>query len=645
MEPVVDTSIDRPWHVRGVLYLTAAALSIIPNIVNPSMATVATSALAVGGVVTSVWDRSVPTPRWRVQVMAAYDLAMTLALAALGMPGVSLLVMVATTAILSLGQPEHRRWFGLLAGFMGAGIAYLSVVVAGIDGLAAFEGRFEVLGWAVLISLFGVISGGMAWMFGAVGHRMHNLARTEEALVRTRRELDLLFDRIPAALYRSTPTGEVIAANPALASLLGLSDPEDLLGAVAKAHAHYYDPEGRKAWLDMFENQDVVMDFEMELSKADGTQIIVTDSARAIRDAQGEIQFFEGVLLDVTAQREVERARQRTAEILEATSDLVLITDETNAIQRVNASMRRFLDGEDSLFRGKHIDTFILDRADAAAFRAWREGAHDVRVWSGELELRSPRGTEILTSAVAQHHSNFVSLVARDITTERRTAGQLERLVEAKDEFIASVSHELRTPLTAVLGLAAELSESYDELDEATKQEFIRLVADQAAEVAAIVDDLLVAARADTGSVTLMREPVDVRWAVEGVLAALPGARDAVFEVTGDGIASGDPQRIRQIIRNLLTNAVRYGELPGRVDITRDGDHVAVAVSDKGPGIAPEMADRIFEPYERAHSVATQPNSVGLGLSVSRWLAEKMGGSLVYENDGMSTFRLRLPIA
>jgi signal transduction histidine kinase len=161
--------------------------------------------------------------------------------------------------------------------------------------------------------------------------------------------------------------------------------------------------------------------------------------------------------------------------------------------------------------------------------------------------------------------------------------------------------------------------------------------------VAAIVEDLLVAARADIDSITLIHEEVDLRRAIDAVLAALPPGKRELFDVTGGGFACGDAQRIRQVVRNLITNAVRYGELPGTVSIEMDGDHVAVAVGDKGPGIEPGMIDKIFQPYERAHTAVTQPNSVGLGLSVSRWLAEKMGGSLVYENDTMSTFVLRLP--
>ncbi len=459
------------------------------------------------------------------------------------------------------------------------------------------------------------------------------------------RNLDLLFDRIPAALYRSTPSGEVTAANPALAEMLGLADPNELIGAVERAQLHYRDSAGRADWIAMFEDSDVVIDYEMDLTKADGTLITVTDSARAVRDQSGSILFFEGVLMDVTKQREAEEARSRTSEILEATSDLVWLTDDADQITRMNASMRSFLGGDGADAVGMHVGRFIADEHDAAELKAWRSQPKGDPVWRGEIGLKSVDGREILTSAVAQRHRHFISLVARDITEERRTASQLERLVKSKDEFIASVSHELRTPLTAVVGLASELNSFYDELEDATKRDFIELVADQASEVAAIVEDLLVAARADTDSITLIHEHVDLVSAAEMVLAALPESKSGMFHVSGEGIACGDAQRVRQIVRNLITNAIRYGELPATVQVRAEGDTVTVAVSDKGDGIDPDMIERIFQPYERAHATVTQPNSVGLGLSVSRWLAEKMGGALVYENDTMSTFTLHLPSA
>lgn len=456
--------------------------------------------------------------------------------------------------------------------------------------------------------------------------------------------LDLLFDRIPVALYRSAPSGEVLAANPALVSMLGLEGPDPLLSGLDQVHEHYRNRDSRSEWLAMFTDRDVVMRYPIELTAADGRIIHAEDSARAIRDSDGNILFFEGVMVDVTKQRESEEAWRRNSEILEATSDMVWLTDQSDRLFAVNAAMRRFLDqdGRGSL-EGSDVTEFIATGADSGALREWRDHPDGPLEWRGEIMLRSREGREILASTVAQRHREFISVVARDITEERATARQLQELVVAKDEFIASVSHELRTPLTAVVGLAAELAVHYDVLDDETKRDFISLVADQSSEVAAIVEDLLVAARADTDSITLMNETVDLRKAVDAVLAALGTAKREMFEVRGTAVAQGDAQRIRQIVRNLVTNAIRYGGLPGAITLSSQDGMAHIAVADKGPGIDAEMIERVFQPYERAHASVTQPNSVGLGLSVSRWLAEKMGGSLMYENDTMSTFILQLP--
>jgi signal transduction histidine kinase len=109
--------------------------------------------------------------------------------------------------------------------------------------------------------------------------------------------------------------------------------------------------------------------------------------------------------------------------------------------------------------------------------------------------------------------------------------------------------------------------------------------------------------------------------------------------------AIGDPVRVRQIIRNLLTNAIRYGGDRITIDIVGLGDTAVMAVSDNGPGIPPSEQDRIFEPYQIAHDPGSQPSSVGLGLAVARRLARLMEGSLTYERTGtISVFELTLPL-
>ncbi len=227
---------------------------------------------------------------------------------------------------------------------------------------------------------------------------------------------------------------------------------------------------------------------------------------------------------------------------------------------------------------------------------------------------------------------------------ERTRARQtLERLIRSKDEFVAAVSHELRTPLTAVVGLAQELRRDLGRFSPSELEEFVGLIADQATEVAHIVEDLLVVARSDIGQVTVVPEPVAVRAEIERVAAAV--FPDGMLPVSGDeATVVADPARLRQILRNLVTNAIRYGGSRVEAAVETDGTMTAIDVRDDGDGVPEPDREHIFEPYRSAHQRAGQPASVGLGLTVSRQLARLMGGDLVYLRDGpWSVFRLTLP--
>ncbi len=230
-----------------------------------------------------------------------------------------------------------------------------------------------------------------------------------------------------------------------------------------------------------------------------------------------------------------------------------------------------------------------------------------------------------------------------------QTRHRLEELVRSKDEFVASVSHELRTPLTAVVGLAHELRENGHEFDEDEIRELIALIADQSRDVANIVEDLLVSARAETGGLTIIRGEVDLRRETESVLAGntlLPAEKVSVSSDGSERPAWADATRVRQILRNLLTNAVRYGGERVRVTFAQEEHTVVIRVHDSGNPIPVDAHDRIFKPYQRAHSIPSQPASVGLGLSVSLQLAKLMDGSLTYRHTGdESVFTLTLPAA
>lgn len=236
-----------------------------------------------------------------------------------------------------------------------------------------------------------------------------------------------------------------------------------------------------------------------------------------------------------------------------------------------------------------------------------------------------------------------VMLTAFDITERERTRRRLEELVRSKDGFVAAISHELRTPLTAILGFAEEVRTSMNPTDQAAAM--IDIIADQSAEMSAIIEDLLVAARTDQGTICVTSEPLDLATEVETVWEGLERRFVGKPELELQRApAIGDPLRLRQIIRNLMTNADRYGG--NRIVIsthTIDGLSV-LEVRDDGAPVAIELRDRMFEPYTSSGPVRGQPAAMGLGLAVSRRLAGLMDGDLTYEHtNGWSVFRLSVP--
>ena len=220
----------------------------------------------------------------------------------------------------------------------------------------------------------------------------------------------------------------------------------------------------------------------------------------------------------------------------------------------------------------------------------------------------------------------------------------LQAQLESKDQFVASVSHELRTPLAAVLGFSSELADEHSSMPETERCELAAVVASQAAEVSHIVEDLLVAARAESDMLTIVPESIDLRAEIDDLLAHL----DCPTEVPVTGAVShvvADRVRARQIVRNLVTNAFRHGGSKVWVELSTADGMALVSVHDDGPGVPEDHIDSIFDPYERAHQTAGLPQSVGLGLAVARQLSRLMGGDVRYSYVECTTFTLTLPVA
>ena len=457
-------------------------------------------------------------------------------------------------------------------------------------------------------------------------------------------EIDRLFSRLPVALYRTSVDGRILAANHAAATLLGFDTVEDLLEVTDIAEQCYIDPQRRFDWQAAVETAGVIRDFKVQLRRPNGEQIWARDTGRAITDEDGHVRFYEGILTDITAEVEAESSSLVLAGVLDATSDLVVVFDETGQLRYANEASRAFLGLAPQQAQSRpHFAAIFPEIKWDSVFNSI-----DTRGWSGELVLRDSAGRPCpLWVVVTVHHDTdgrrYISGTARDLTLMKRTQQRLEELVSAKDDFVATVSHELRHPLTGVMGLAGELRDHFEEFGVQERRDLITLIAQESAEMMWLVDDLLVASRADGGEFAVVVETMDVVTNLQEVSRALE--EELVWDLPDTSLtATADPQRFRQIVRNLLSNAQRHGGGDIRISAHLEEGTVVVSVSDGGDGVDDAEVERIFDPYHRAAGVPLKPGSLGLGLSVARRLARLMKGDLTYSRiDGRTYFRLSVP--
>lgn len=456
-------------------------------------------------------------------------------------------------------------------------------------------------------------------------------------------ELDDLFERLPVALYRTSADGEVLAANQATAELLGYESAEELLSLDQAAEFSHVNPAEREEWRRAIEEDGVVHDFAIRLRRKDGTMLWVRDTARAVYDSDNRVRFYEGALIDITEEVRASVSSSILSEVLESTTDYVVVFDGDGRLRYANSALRSFLDLSEDIVRSQPQFPDVIPQLDfTEALQATTS-----RGWSGEITLPDRQGRpRPLWAVVTRHHERdqtYLAAIARDLTQVKRTQRRLEELLTAKDVFVATVSHELRNPLAGVMGLAEELRDGFGDFSDQERHDLITLIAHQATEMTGLVEDLLVAIRSDISEVAVVPEEIDVVSQLTEL--SVSHTVKAEWDLPDAGVSAwADPQRFRQIMRNLLSNAERHGGNTVRVTVGSVDSQVAVRVSDDGGGVPPEDVERIFEPYQRADGSDIKKGSVGLGLSVARRLARLMGGDLEYVQEGeWATFRLTVP--
>lgn len=212
----------------------------------------------------------------------------------------------------------------------------------------------------------------------------------------------------------------------------------------------------------------------------------------------------------------------------------------------------------------------------------------------------------------------------------------------AKDEFIASISHELRTPLTSIYGFSEYLLEN-GIVDPDEAMELLVLINKDSAELARMVDDLLTAARLESDALTFTYEYVDLRVESEAAIETLARSGKDV-SVVGNVLAWADPVRVRQIVRNLVSNAIKHGGPSVGIHLEEVDDQTIITVSDDGLGLSSDIQERLFDRFVHDGNETLLTGSVGLGLSIARSLTRTMGGEIRFVRaGGWTNFEVSLP--
>jgi PAS domain S-box-containing protein len=367
-------------------------------------------------------------------------------------------------------------------------------------------------------------------------------------------------------------------------------------------------------------------------------EVLVAQMAAAVRNARLQkerrrLEAAEAAALAVAAERE------QAAQVLDAVGDGIFLIDGDGVVRLWNRAAERVTGISAKEVNGRPL---------ADVIPGWEALAERITV----AERGAPRSValpvafaerDLWLSFVAVRGAAGVVYAFRDLTVERR-------LEEVRSDFVATISHELRTPMAGVYGAAETLLHRDGELSVEQRRQLLEMIATQATRLKQITEAVLLTSRLDRDELPVERAPVDVAELVRSTIDAMGQqlSEVAVDVPANVGTASGDADRIQQVLVNLLDNALKYGGGNVTVRVESANGPIRVSVADDGPGIMAADQQRIFEKFYRAEPQQHYgPGGTGLGLYISRELVRRMDGRLDVSSapgEG-ATFVLELPRA
>ncbi|MEZ4562869.1 MAG: PAS domain S-box protein [Thermomicrobiales bacterium] len=480
-----------------------------------------------------------------------------------------------------------------------------------------------------------------------------------------------LVEQLPAGVYMHAddPDQTTIYLSPYFDTLTGSAvEQEGLFRNFAEWVARIHPDDRARIEREGRERAGKPGQFQMEyrFPRADGSYIWVSDTYSAMLDDTGQVVAWQGIMTDITAQKEANDAIARLAAIVEASDEAIYTRTLDGIITYWNPAAERLYGYTAEEALGQPL-TMTFPDADERYYTSRAELEREVHArFEGQDRRKDGSLVDVAFTVFPVRDAagaiTGIAGIVRDIS-DRLAAEQALRTaleaaeagVRAKGLFLAMMSHELRTPLQAVLGYADLLLGAGSGRLSREQREDIGYIRQGASRMVTLIEQLLDLSRMEAGRLDLRREGVEVGAVLEAVrqdVAPQAEAKGLRLAVRGAGRGVrvwGDGERVRQIVLNLAGNAVKFTEA-GEVVLAARARRGwgEIEVRDTGIGIDAEELPKIFEEFRQVDSTLSRRHGgAGLGLAIAQRLAEQMGGEIGVESaPGVgSTFTLRLPLA
>jgi PAS domain S-box-containing protein len=478
--------------------------------------------------------------------------------------------------------------------------------------------------------------------------RKESLARLRES----QEMLQLVLDNIPQRVFWKDRGSRYVGCNRLFAKDCGYESPSEIVGKDDFDTACEADAErSRRDDLQVMENGQAKLNSEEPQVRKDGNRKVLRTNKVPLRGQDGRVIGLLATYEDITEKKNAERALRMMHFAMEHTSDAVMWVEPGGCIRYANpAACRQLGYAGDEILKLTIADIdpdYRLEDRPAQWSRIKEEGylhfearhrAKDGRVFPVEVSVNHVRfeGEEFSVSFTRDisERRQAETERARLLEFEKKARAEAEAASRAKDEFLAIVSHELRTPMTAILGWNWLLRSG--DLSPRERERALEVIERNMQMQKQIIEDLLDVSSLARKQLTLRRQIVDLGGIVAGTAAEFKAAAQAKSlrldcePVLGLSV-DADPQRLRQIFWNIISNAVKFTPDGGTVSIAlaRGAGSAEVTVEDSGPGISPEFYPHLFNMFQQQEESLTRVHrGLGLGLSIVKNLVELHGGAV-----------------